>query len=158
MLEDTASWGILRLTEPELPMTNSVACDELNQHITQMMHQAGYGFSPRGRQFGMHMELEPLLREAGFQQTRLRACLTHASSGTPNHAINAQNLTIVYTQVQPLLKKGLALSAEHVTALYEQTCSDLEGSRFHSVQVYLTAWGKKANEGPLGMHNRQGAD
>lgn len=135
--------GILRLTEPELPMTNSMACDTLNGYITQVMRQAGYGFSPRGQQFGIQMELEPLLREAGFQQTNVRASTTNASGGTKNHAANAQNLIIIYTQVQPLLYKLLTIVAKNITAVCDQACSDLQSSNFHSIQVYLTAWGKK---------------
>jgi ubiquinone/menaquinone biosynthesis C-methylase UbiE len=139
--------GILRLTEPELPITNSVACDQLNQKITLAMQRGGYGFSPQGYQFGMQMELEPLLREAGFEQTSIRPSATNSSSGTRNHEVNAQNLTIIYSQVQPLLLKvGLARSGAELTALYEQACSDLQGSNFHSVQVYLTARGKKPSK------------
>jgi ubiquinone/menaquinone biosynthesis C-methylase UbiE len=135
--------GILRLTEPELPVTNSVACDQLNHKITLAMQRAGYGFSPQGYQFGMVMELEPLLREAGFEQTNIRTCATNASSGTRAYEINVQNLIVIYQQVQPLLLKLAVATAEELTALYDQACIDLQGSNFHSIQVYLTAWGRR---------------
>ncbi len=140
--------GLLRLSEPELPITNSIACEQMNIKITQAMQRAGYGFSPQGYQFGMVMELEPLLRAAGFEQTNIRTSATNASSGTENHEVNAQNLAIIYEQVLPLLvKTGVAASLEEVTPLFEQACNDLQGRSFHSVQVYLTAWGKRPLEG-----------
>ena len=124
-----------------------MACDQLNQKITLAMQRGGYGFSPQGYQFGMQMELEPLLREAGFEQTSICPSATNSSSGTRNHEVSAQNLTIIYSQVQPLLlKMGLARSGAELTALYEQACSNLQGSNFHSVQVYLTARGKKPSK------------
>lgn len=139
--------GILRLTEPELPVTNSVACDRLNEAITLAMHQIGYGFSPRGHQFGMLMELEPLLRAAGFEQRHVHTSVTNASSGAKNHEINTQNLKMIYSQVQPLLLKlGQATSAEELSTLYEQASSDMQGENFHSIQIYLTAWGRKPIE------------
>jgi len=139
--------GILRLTEPELPVTNSIACDQINHMITLAMHRAGYGFSPQGYQFGTVMELEPRLREAGFEQTSVRSSASNASGGTKNHEVNAQNLSIVYSQIQPLLMKmGLAASPEELLALCDQACSDLQGENFHSIQIYLTAWGRKPLE------------
>ena len=135
--------GVLRLTEPDLPITNSAACDALNHMITLAMHRAGYEFPPQGSQFRM-MELEPWLHKAGFQQIDLRTSVLNASGGTKNHEVNAANLAIVYDQVQPLLlKMGVIASPEEFIPLYEQACSDLYGEGFHSIQVHLTAWGRK---------------
>jgi hypothetical protein len=57
-----------------------------------------------------------------------------------------QNLIIIYHQVQPLLLKLAVATAEELTALYNQAHIDLQGSNFHSAQVYLTAWGRKPIE------------
>lgn len=135
--------GVLRLTEPALLITNSTACDTLNHMITLAMHRAGYGFFQQGYQLRT-MELEPRLREAGFQQIDIRTSVLNASGGTKNHEVNAANLAIVYDQVQPLLlKMGVIASSEEFIPLYEQACSDLYGEGFHSIQVHLTAWGRK---------------
>src|SRR5205823_8733658 len=104
--------------------TNSIACDQMNHKITRAMYRAGYGFSPQGYQFGMVMELEPRLREAGFEMTDVRTSASNASGGTKNHEVNAQNLAIVYSQIQPLLMKmSIAASPQDLLDLCDQACS-----------------------------------
>lgn len=135
--------GILRLTEPGLPITNSIACDTLNHLTTLAMHRAGYEWFLQDSQWRM-MTLSPCLCKVGFQQIDLRSSVLDASGGTTNHEVNAANLAITYDQVQPLLlKMEVITSPEEYTPLYEQACSDLYREGFHFIQVHLTVWGRK---------------
>ncbi len=71
--------GILRLTEAEVPLTNSPACEKLTELCLRAMRLGGYLVAPDGRHVCIAPTLGSLLRKAGCQQisTGRRSWTTH---------------------------------------------------------------------------------
>lgn len=76
---------MLRLTEGEPLLTTSAAFEALMDLATRALQRAGQSFSPDGRHVGITPQLPRLLRQAGFEEVRLRASAIEWSSGTPAH-------------------------------------------------------------------------
>jgi len=143
-LRITRPGGSICLTECEGSITNSPALEKLNGMGILAMKLAGRSFSPDGRNFGITPMLRPLLRDAGYQKTKIKAHAIDFSTGTDVHYGYYQDFMVILELARPLLVKlGLVTWAE-AEELYRQALAEMMMDNFCAIWYYLTAWGRKA--------------
>jgi ubiquinone/menaquinone biosynthesis C-methylase UbiE len=133
--------GVIRLTESEGPLTNSPAFEQISALGTQALKRAGQSFSPDGRHIGITPVLPRLVRQAGFQQVRLRASVIEWSMGTEGHYPVFKDFLVLLELVRPfIVKMGLA-SEEEFVRLSQQAVAELQADGFCALWPLLTVWG-----------------
>ncbi|MBX5448972.1 class I SAM-dependent methyltransferase [Thermogemmatispora sp.] len=148
--------GTIRLTETEGPLTNSPAFEQLMALATQGLKKAGQSFSPDGRHGGMTPVLARLLRQAGFQDVRLRASAIEWSYGTPAHDSVFQDAIMTLELGRSFyFRLGLASETE-LARLYQQAIAEMQQEDFCGLWTMLTAWGRKPAE-PQSASSQAGA-
>ena len=135
--------GIIRLTEVEWGLTNSVAYDTLTGFAALGNYRAGHSFSPHGRVFGTTPMLKRFLRQAGFQQVQHRAYAVDYSAGATAYEDNVHNYLIFYKLFQDFLVQMGVATAEEVEQIYEQMEKEMRADDFCALDLYVTAWGYK---------------
>jgi ubiquinone/menaquinone biosynthesis C-methylase UbiE len=139
----TKPGGILRLTEAEWSFTNSAALDKLAGFCALGLYRAGHSFSPHGRTWGTTSVLPLLLRRAGYGAIEQRVHLVDYSAGIDLHEINAQQLIVLYKQLQPFHVQMQLATQEELDSLQEQMEADLQREDFCGIDYYHTVWGRK---------------
>lgn len=139
----TRPGGSIRLTETDLPITNSTGMEQLSAWIAQAFFQTNRSFAPEGRLLSMTPALTPLLQEAGCQQVQEVVTSTNFSAGMPLHAALCQDLAKTYQQVLPFLLQTKVATQPDIEQAYQQMLSEMEAEDFVALAFSLTAWGMK---------------
>lgn len=139
----TRPGGIIRLTEFEAPVTNSLGVTTLAGMLTRSLWRAGQSFSPDGRHMGITPVLARLLREAGCIQVQEMAHIMDYSIGTEAHASNYQNVMTLYKLLQPFFVKMGVTTQEEVNQVYQQALEEMKSKDYFGVIFFLAAWGTK---------------
>ncbi|HLJ36235.1 MAG TPA: methyltransferase domain-containing protein [Ktedonobacteraceae bacterium] len=138
--------GILRLTDFELPLSNSPAFEKLMGLATRSFQLSKLSFSPEGRNAGITFMLGRFLRDARFADIQHRAYVVEFSQGTENHMAMYQDWMIASKLVQPyMVKLGLAMQ-EELELLYQQMLAEMTEDDFCAVWYFMSAWGQKPKE------------
>jgi SAM-dependent methyltransferase len=148
-LRITRPGGVICLTECEGSLTSSPALEQLNGMGMLAMKLAGRSFSPDGRSFGITPMLAPLLRDAGYQETKIKAHAIDFSAGTVHHNGFYQDFVIILELARPLLLKLNLTTQEEAERLYYQALAEMMQNDFCALWYFLTAWGKKSDPFPL---------
>ncbi|WP_052889606.1 class I SAM-dependent methyltransferase [Thermogemmatispora carboxidivorans] len=135
--------GLLRLTESEWGLTTSPATQRYYALCSEALKRAGQSFSPDGHLLGITPVLAPLLRQAGFNEVRLRGGVLEWSSGTPYHYSTFKNISVMFDLLKPFLVKTGVARAEEVNALYQQAVAEMQADDFFAVWFWVTAWGRQ---------------
>lgn len=135
--------GILRLTEPEWPISSSAACDTLTELFTHALYRAGKSFSPTGRHVGIGPKLGHFLRQAQFEHVRSIAYVLDYSAETPEHDTYSEVLLLTFQVLQPFLLQQKMASQEELTQLIKQAQIEMLADDFCGICYYMTAWGQK---------------
>jgi ubiquinone/menaquinone biosynthesis C-methylase UbiE len=138
--------GILRLTEAELPLTTSASFERFIRLNAQALKRAGQSFSPDGHHIGILPVLPRLVRQAGFEQVRLRASVTEWSSGTPAHYDVFTDHAVLLELVQPFLIRTGVATQEELKQLYQQTIAEMQLEDFAAIGFSMTLWGYNPHE------------
>lgn len=133
--------GIIRLTEFELPLTNSIAFEKISELVIEATLKANRNYSPDTRHFGITPMLGRLLREAGCQALESQVYAIDFSSGTDAHESVYQDYMIVYSLIQPFLLKMGVTTPEAIEHTYQQMLTELLTEDFCGIWYYLSAWG-----------------
>jgi len=139
----TTPGGILRLTEAEWAFTNSAALDTLANFTRLGIYQGGHSFSPHGRTIGTANMLRFLMKNAGYEDIACQAHVVDFSAGTELHESNAQNMLVIYKQLQPFFIQMHLASQEELDNLHAQMEADLQADDFSGIDFFLTVWGRK---------------
>ena len=139
----TRPGGVIRLTETDMPITNSASMEKVSGWIAQAFTVTKRSFSPSGRLLSITPMLKGLLQEAGCQDVQQVVSLTNFSTGMPFHAEVTQTLAQTYRLVQPLLVSAGVAKQEEVEQLYQQMLSEMQSERFSATGLSLTVWGTK---------------
>ncbi|WP_376795806.1 class I SAM-dependent methyltransferase [Thermogemmatispora sp.] len=135
--------GLIRLTETEPPLTTSPAFERFSALGTEALKRAGQSFSVDGRHVGITPVLPRLVRQAGFQQVRLRATALEWSMGTEGHYPVFKDYLIGLELVQPFLVKVGMATREELEHLYQLAVAQMQQEDFCAVWTLLTVWGRK---------------
>lgn len=135
--------GILRLTDFELPLSNSPAFEKLMGLAIRSFQMSQLSFSPEGRNTGITFMLGRFLRDARFADIQHRAYVVEFSQGTENHMAMYQDWMIASKLVQPyMVKRGIA-TQEELELLYQQMLAEMTEDDFCAVWYFMSAWGRK---------------
>src|SRR5207249_9674778 len=99
----TRQHGIMRLSETDMPISNSHAFEKMDGMICRALWLQKHTFSPTGRTLGITPVLSVLLRDAGYEDIQKTIYVTNFSTGRDGHADLAQDSAHTYQLVQPLL-------------------------------------------------------
>lgn len=134
--------GILRLTEPEWPISSSAACDTLAEMFTHALHRAGKSFSPTGRHVGIGPKLGYFLRQAQFEQVQSVAHVLDYSADTAEHGTYSEVLLLTFQVLQPFLLQWKMATQEQLTQLIRQAQIEMLVDDFCGICYYMTMWGQ----------------
>lgn len=135
--------GAIRMTEGEMPLTNSPAFERLSSLYVQALKVVGRSLSPDGRHFGITPMLPRLIKDAGFQHVEKRPLLADFSTGSKGHAGWSQEFTTAFQLgSQFLLHLGL-IQQEEFNLLYQQMLAEMSADTFCGIAYGLTVWGEK---------------
>lgn len=138
--------GIIRLTETDLPISNSVAFEHFNGLIASSLYTTHRSFSPDGVSFAITPMLSELLAQAGCTDIQQATSVSNFSAGMATHASVTQALAHTYQLIQPFLSKATGVSGanqEEIITAYQQMLSEMQADSFCATAFYLTVWGKK---------------
>jgi len=135
--------GIVRLTECEMPLTNSLAYEKLSSLFTRGLQLSGQSFSPDGRHIGITPMLGRLLGETGFQNMRRKVHMVDASEGMEAYESCYQNYQVAFKLVEPFMIKLGVTTPEEFDELYQQMLNEMSSEGFCAAWFYLTVAGAK---------------
>ena len=135
--------GVMRLTENEMPITNSPAFEQITQLALNAFTMTGRNFGPTARNFGITPMLSKLLKDTGYINVNYKAYGVDTSAGTEGHESFYQNLMVAFQLGKPYFV-GLGLTTdEKYEELYQQTLQEMMADDFCAISYSLTAWGEK---------------
>jgi ubiquinone/menaquinone biosynthesis C-methylase UbiE len=139
----TRPGGVLRLTETDLPITNSVATEQLSSWTGKAYAATKRSFSPTGRTLSMTPMLLRLLQDAGCQDIKQMAWTTNFSASLPASTPVTEDLARTYQLLQAFLVSVGVAAAEEIEQVYQQMLTDMQSERFAATAISLTVWGIK---------------
>lgn len=138
----TREGGLIRLTETEAALTNSMACEQLHALMAQCFKLAGLGFSPDGRHSGITPMLRRLLQDAGCQNVRLYTYSIDCSAGMPEHRRAYQDGVTGYKLMQPFLLKWGVATQQELDRLYHLALEEMSSPDFCCLWTFVTVMGE----------------
>ncbi len=137
----TRPGGIIRLTETEWNLTNSLAYETLHTLATHALKKAGKSFSPDGRNVGITPMLGQFLRQAHCERIQHAAYALDLSAGTEAHGSLYQNLMAFFRLIEPFLLNMQVTTQEEFEELYNRMLAEVLSDTFRAVSFILTVWG-----------------
>lgn len=136
--------GIIRLTECEMPISNSPALEKLTALFIRALYVAKQSFSPDGRLVAITPVLGRLLHDIGYQDIQTETYGLNFSGGTEGHMHFYKDWKVAFKLAQPFLLKAGVASQEEIDEVYEQMLVEMYPDTFCMIWFLLSAWGKKA--------------
>ena len=134
--------GIIRLTETEWNLTNSLAYETLHAMTARALKKAGKSFSPDGRNVGITPMLGQFLQQARCERTQHAAYALDLSAGTEAHGSMYQNSMAFYRLVEPFLLNMQVTTKEEFEELYNRMLAEALADSFRAISFILTVWGQ----------------
>jgi ubiquinone/menaquinone biosynthesis C-methylase UbiE len=134
--------GICRLTEAEVPVTNSAAHEKLCHLLTTALYRIGNGFSEY--QIGTVAMLRRFLMDAEYQDVQEHPSMMNMSSGSLYNGPSIQNNIVTFTLLRPFLLKLEVITADQFDRLYEHVLKDMHHSDYCAIAFINTIWGRKS--------------
>ncbi|MBE3564639.1 MAG: methyltransferase domain-containing protein [Thermogemmatispora sp.] len=135
--------GIIRLTESESGLTTSPAAERFNALLAEALKKAGQSFSADGRHIGITPVLPRLVRQAGFEEVKLRASAIECSMGTEGYYPMLKDWLMLQELIQPFLIKMGVATGEELGRLIQQATAEMQQEDFCGLYTLLTVWGRK---------------
>ena len=136
--------GIVRLTECERTISNSLAYEQFGDLLMDALHRSGTSFSVDGKQIGITLMLSGFLQAANYQKIRHASFAIDFSAGGDGQGSMYQNSQLGFLLARPFLfKMNPSLSEEYLVQLSNQAMEDMDASNFRAIWYFLSAWGKK---------------
>jgi ubiquinone/menaquinone biosynthesis C-methylase UbiE len=139
----TRPGGVIRLSETDLPISNTVAFAQLGGLISDAFYETKRSFSPNGSLLSVTPALKRLLQDAGSQEVQQGVWFINFSAGKPSHADLCQKLSESYRLVQPFLVRTGVTTAQAVEQTYQQMLSEMQSDDFCAGAFSLIVWGTK---------------
>lgn len=142
----TRPGGIIRLTESEWNLTNSLAYETLHAYTTQALKKAGKSFSPDGRNIGITPMLGAFLQGAGCVDIQHRAFVQDLSSGTEANKTLYQNLMAFFQLVKPFVIGTGVSTQDEFDVQYHRMLEEITQPEFRGISFILTVWGETPSQ------------
>ena len=139
----TRPGGVIRLTENDLPISNTVAFAQLGGLISDALYEKNRSFSSNGQLLSVTPALKRLLQDAACQEVHQEVWFTNFSAGMPAHADLCQKLSETYRLIQPFLISTGVTTQETAEQTYQQMLSEMESDDFSAGAFSLTVWGTR---------------
>ena len=139
----TRPGGVIRLTENDLPISNTVAFAGLGGLISDALYETKRSFSSNGQLLSVTPALKRLLQDAGSQEAHQQVWFVNFSTGMPAHTDLSQRLSETYRLVQPFLIRTGVTTQETVDQTYQQMLSEMQSDDFCAGAFSLTVWGTR---------------
>jgi len=134
--------GLLRLTEDEILLTNSLACDHLNFRGYKNLATLGKAFS--GHHPGITTRMPGWLKEAGFQQVQSRVFAMDISYGADAYESFFFDFKTAIELLKPFsLQMNPEYTVEENEALCEQAIEEMQDPGFSGKLYLVTTVGEK---------------
>ena len=134
--------GYLVWTEAELPMANSLACQQLSAMVLSGLKAAGRAFIP-GNALGVTALMGRRVRDARCQVKHDRAYAIEVSAGMPGHDAFARQLWVFGHQVRRFLLEMGVTTATAFDEVFAQAQREIEEEDFCGMLVLRTVVGVK---------------
>ena len=134
--------GVIRLTETEWNLTNSLAYETLHGMTTQALKLAGRSFSPDGRNVGITPMLGSFLLQAQCKNIQHAGYVIDFSAGTAAHNSLYQNLMAFFKLVEPFLLNTGVTTPEEFDMLYRRMLDEIASETFRAISFILSVWGE----------------
>jgi ubiquinone/menaquinone biosynthesis C-methylase UbiE len=135
--------GIVRLTETDMPITNSPAVEQLSGWIARAYMLTQRSFSPSGRLLSVTGMLKRFLQEAGCQDVQQAVWNLNFSAGMPAYAEVSQALAQTYRVLLPFLVMAGVAMQEEIEQTYQRMLVEMQQERFTANVFSLSVWGTK---------------
>lgn len=139
----TRPGGMIRLTECEMPISNSPALEKLTAIFIRALYLVEQSFSPDGRLIAITPMLGPLLQEAGYEQIQKMTYGLDFSAGTAGYHTFYHDWEVAFKLAQPFLIKTGVTSQEEIDQLYQQMLLEMYADTFSMIWFLLSACGTK---------------
>lgn len=140
--------GTIRLTEFEMPMTNSPAFEEISSLVLSTIQKIGRTYSPDGRYFLVTPMLRSLLHNAGCVDVQIKPHVIDFSSGTEAHDGYTQDFILAFglllpflLQIEEKLKQGV--KKETFERTLHKMMGEMEADTFCAFLYGVTVWGRR---------------
>ena len=135
--------GLLRLTEPEYPITNGVANEQFNRWMIQALALNKQSYMPGDNNIGITCMLRGFLADAGFQDIQHRAFVSDPSAGSPINQEFFEDVQVAYLLVRPFFLKAGIATEEEIKKVYDEAMKEIQSPDFRALAFFLTVCGKK---------------
>jgi ubiquinone/menaquinone biosynthesis C-methylase UbiE len=136
--------GILRITDSETVLTNSLVVDTCAGWGWQSFQQAGQAFSVKGQNYlGITIALKPLLLQAGYVAPGHRAHAIDFSTGAAAHESTLEDYIALMKLGAPFLIRLGVATQEQLTEMREQLQALIGKEGFCGYWIFLTIWAQK---------------
>lgn len=137
--------GILVWTEGELPITTSLACQNLCALILQALRLRGHALS-QGNSLGLTAQMSGMLDEAGYRCTQSKAYAIDISARSKGHDAFMSQLSISRSQIRAfLLESGLTTIAGFED-LYMEMIREIQEEQFCGLLYIRTVVASRQEE------------
>lgn len=133
--------GMMRLTDWEASTTNSPNFSKLGDYLNQALY--AHKRSDTEYRVGIVYHLVPLLRQAGFSQTREQAHYVNFSAGTPYHDMYIQDITQGAVALEKFIASSGVVDSATYRACLRESIKEIDSPDFLGGHFFLSAWGTK---------------
>ena len=135
--------GILRISENEMGVSNSLAAQTIQGYLYRIMAAQKRTFSVDGITTGITHMLSKLLSDAGFERIGQRPYVLDASSGADLHVVTCKDYEVSLALIKPYLVASKMIEQAEFERLYNTLLLDMLQESFRSLLYGLTVWGFK---------------
>ncbi len=135
--------GVMRLTEPEVVISNKLHFEKVMHLTSQMMHRAGLNFSPTGHHYGIIQMLPSLFQQAGLSVLGKKAYFIECSFGTEMHESFYHDVSAGFQLIGPMVARMQLITSDEWYDLVQKALAEVCEQDFYAGWVLLTVWGEK---------------
>jgi len=134
--------GLLVWTEMELPITTSLACQQLCAMVHQALQEGGDAFAP-GNSMWVTAHMDRWLTDAGYRIAQSKTYAIDISTGSKGHGAFVRQVWISGERVRTyLLEKGITTAAEFED-IFGKMLQDIQEEKFCGILYLRTLVGVK---------------
>jgi ubiquinone/menaquinone biosynthesis C-methylase UbiE len=135
--------GVMRLTEPEVVISNKLHVERVMHLSSQMMNRAGLNFSPTGHHYGIIHMLPYFFRQAGLSILGKKAHCIECSFGAEMHESFYHDIFAAMQLLGPMVVKMQLATPEEWRNLSQKALVEMHEKDFCAAWIHLTVWGEK---------------